>query len=417
MKNFLDKINTVMPLTTDKYLRSFNSFTELYNNLKLIKPNGKNQKKLWKIFLNTFYFNIFKDPKIENVLDIIYLFNSENCHIRTLFTDFIRNYQKNNKKNEDTIYLDKKYNKIQYNNIFTDNTLNPKKYKIKYIDYFRPQGLNYIIEYFNYQGLKMDNNTLVHYKNRAKNYIYEIEKIVFSDSYKELNKIEKNTINETSINKYMLYYIKKIEGFLKQIGLLSNNFKGEYNIISTDKPLGLFSVGKDGKNIYFYYYNKNSNKKLDEIINVIIHEYIHYLQYKTAQEIDTILTPNYIYEGYAHYIESLIVYNNFLHKEGSYPQYMKGYYMDSLMRLYRYYYCYLYHNNLISKNEIYNNLYKLYNDKLYAENETIRILMNPYICSYYLLKEMYLEKLGYNLDKNKKIITNLEEQRKVILGF
>jgi hypothetical protein len=43
--------------------------------------------------------------------------------------------------------------------------------------------------------------------------------------------------------------------------------------------------------------------------------------------------------------------------------------------------------------------------------------MDPYVCGYYLVKEKYLEKIGYDMATNKKILLDVAKQRRIILGF
>lgn len=222
------------------------------------------------------------------------------------------------------------------------------------------------------------------------------------------------------MEEYITHYITKFDHFLKELGVLPIDFHSKFRVRSTDNPLGLLSVNVEGGIIYVNYYEKMNlrNTYPYENINSLIHEYCHILQYSgKICIVDNFLTPSYIYEGYAHYFEEFFVEHNFMKDDPNYDCYLQGYYRDTLMRLYRYHMCYLYHQKKITPRKMFRELNKFYKDEMLAENETFRILVNPYICSYFIVKEIYIQKIQYSISKNKKLVLNLENQRKMILGF
>jgi hypothetical protein len=413
--NFLDTIDKIIPISsTDKKLTQYPTLKDMYNALQSVRVPAKH-RKLWKLYLSFLYFSIFRDPKLEHILDLLYIFSTADAElVKHYFVDYLENYQQ--KKTKDTIFLDKKMYKIQKKNL--ESIFDHHTYKIEKITYFKPQGEEYIMEYFRAQGLEMSKTELAQYNNIAESYITDIEALYNSRFLIKLRKEHINSIK--TLEKFMKIYIKKIEIFLKSHGLLPDSYRSKFRIRSTDKPVGLFSVEMIDSVIYMNYYEELDPKKvnLEEIINTMVHEFSHYLQYLGSADIDSALTPGYIFEGYAHYLESFFIHYGFLRDQDCYPLYVSGYYKDSLMRIYRYHLCYKYNLRQITSEKIYQTLLRLYSgNRLVAENETIRILMDPYVCGYYLVKEKYLEKIGYDMATNKKILLDVAKQRRIILGF
>jgi hypothetical protein len=414
MEKFISEINKLYPVSDTSFgIKEFGSLQDFYNNLQTVKAPVK-YRKLWKLYLSFAHFLLFEDPKIEHMIDFLYLYYKVNPELtKTYFRDYIENYQR--KKSKDVIYLDKKFYKFQLDNI--KSIFDKHNYKIEKIAYFKPQGIEYIIDYYGSQGLHLKKQDYMKYFHIAENYITDMRAVYDSSDLRKLSKIQMGEYK--TIKHFMKQYITKIEKFLQEKKIIPSGYKSQYTLRSISKPIGLFSVEMSDNKIYFNYfegYDKQDNN-LEEIINTMVHEFIHYYQYLTAKEIDSILTPGYIFEGYAHYAESLFIHAEFLKNEKVYPIYIRGYYKDSLMRLYRYYYCMLYNMGKISSDKIYSELLKFYESKLIAENETIRILMDPYVCGYYLVKEMYLEKYGFDMKVNKKLMGSVEKQRKALLGF
>lgn len=338
-----------------------------------------------KNIINTIKNNYKKIPKfpLRNELfeSIIYSLETKDINTLLLVIDIYEKYNKINDALKDLDFKKVKVNKLIYDVIkkMVENySVNIKLEKV----IIPVGGIKYIQGYlFNENIYRISEKELMFYYQKCKKEL--------KDSLNKIHKI-KLTGKNLSYQELFIWFKETLQQF--QNLLIKNEilkFKPQKIKVLPDSRPSTFSVQRKGNDIYFYIGDIMKNVKDIKImdnISTVVHEYCHFIQ---CHDLSVPFTTPLVSEGFG------LLFEEFIYKTNLVPNMEYSYLSNLILRLLRYKNCIEYQLNRITPKQIKEN-FMIITDPVTAENETYRVLLNPYITTYYLGKELFKKKLKNN---------------------